>query len=69
MDDGMFLYPRSLALELGTTSGLALLVAQVIVNVLVDCLCCAHGGRVIQSSRYFKMHCIEFRLHHCIKAV
>lgn len=48
--DGMCLYPRSPALILGTTSGLALLVAQVIVNVSAGCLCCARGGPYRASS-------------------
>lgn len=50
MDDGMCLYPRSPALPLGTTAGLALLVAQVIVNVSAGCLCCARGGPYRASS-------------------
>lgn len=50
LPDGRCRYPRSPALLLGTTSGLALLVAQLIVNISAGCLCCARGGPYRASS-------------------
>lgn len=50
MTGGRCIYPRSPALPLGTTSGLALLVAQLIVNISAGCLCCARGGPYRASS-------------------
>lgn len=47
---GTCVYPRSPALALGTTAGLALLIAQVIVNGAVGCICCARGGPYPPSS-------------------
>lgn len=33
-------YPKSPALALGLTSGLALLTAQIIINIAAGCICC-----------------------------
>eukprot|EP01018_Ginkgo_biloba_P005095 Gb_13561 [translate_table: standard] len=47
---GRCLYPRNPALALGITAGLALMVAQVIVNIAAGCLCCARDGPYPPSS-------------------
>ncbi|KAH9298510.1 hypothetical protein KI387_030192, partial [Taxus chinensis] len=41
---GRCIYPRSPALALGVTAALALILAQVIINSAVGCICCARGG-------------------------
>lgn len=48
--DGTCIYPKSAALQLGIISALALLVAQLIVNISAGCLCCARGGPYRASS-------------------
>lgn len=44
------IYPKSAALQLGIISALALLVAQLIVNISAGCLCCARGRSYGASS-------------------
>ncbi|XP_057826314.1 protein DESIGUAL 2 [Cryptomeria japonica] len=47
---GRCLYPRSPALALGITAAVALLLAQIIVNSVVGCICCLYGNRYPPSS-------------------
>lgn len=52
------IYPRSPALGLGLTAAVALMIAQVIINVSTGCICCRRGPH--QSNSHWKLALICF---------
>lgn len=50
-------YPRSPALGLGLTAAVALMVAQIIVNVATGCICCRKGPHQSNSNWTLALVC------------
>ncbi|XP_059667372.1 protein MODIFYING WALL LIGNIN-1-like [Cornus florida] len=50
-------YPRSPALALGLTAAVALMIAQIIVNVATGCICCRRGSRQSNSNWTLALIC------------
>ncbi|XP_065854641.1 protein VASCULATURE COMPLEXITY AND CONNECTIVITY [Euphorbia lathyris] len=50
-------YPRSPAMALGLTSALALMIAQVIINVATGCICCKTSGSPSNSNWTIALVC------------
>uniref|UniRef100_A0A5B6ZRW9 Transmembrane protein n=1 Tax=Davidia involucrata TaxID=16924 RepID=A0A5B6ZRW9_DAVIN len=50
-------YPRSPALALGLTAAVALMIAQIIINVASGCICCRRGPRQSNSNWTLALVC------------
>lgn len=52
------IYPRSPALVLGLTAAVALMIAQIIINVATGCICCRRGPH--QSNSHWTLALVCF---------
>lgn len=51
------IYPRSSALALGLVAAVALMIAQIIINVATGCICCRRGPHQLNSNRTLALIC------------
>ncbi|CAN6486929.1 unnamed protein product [Victoria cruziana] len=56
-DNGTCIYPRSPALGLGLAAGIALMIAQVIINTAAGCICCQKRPRPSGSNWTIALVC------------